>query len=94
MHDLHTKLEDLERNVKALIRKLNAATHANETLKNENNKLKEELRKKEAVVNEVNEAANVRTFSSPISEEKYNTIKEDIKSCIVEIDDCIKMIEK
>ena len=37
MHDLHIKLNQLENNVKSLIRKLNEANHANETLQNEKN---------------------------------------------------------
>lgn len=94
MHDLHIKLDFLESNVKSLIRKLNDAMHTNEILKNENNKLKEELRKKEAGVHVEEEKANVSTFPSAITEEKYHMIKEDIKSCIAEIDDCIKMIEQ
>ena len=61
MHDLHTKLDLLESNVKSLVRKLNEARHANETLINEINKLKEELRKKEAVVVEEKELAKVST---------------------------------
>jgi len=93
MHDLHIKLEQLEGNVKSLIRKLNEANHANETLQNENNKLKEELRKKEAVVLEEKEVAKVSTYSSNITEEKYHKIKKDIKTCIEEIDGCIQMIE-
>ena len=94
MQDLQRKLENLESNVKSLIRKLNEAQTANATLLNENNKLKEELRKNEAVVIEEKELAKVSTSSSPITEEKYNRIKEDIKSCIAEIDDCIQMIEQ
>ena len=94
MHDLHIKLNQLESNVKSLIRKLNVAQNANEILKNENNKLKEELRKKEAVVIEEKELAKVSTHSSPITEEKYHKVKMDIKSCIEEIDDCIQLIEQ
>jgi len=94
MHDLQSKLDQLESNVKSLIRKLNEAQHANENLIKENNKLKEELRKKEAVVIEEKELAKVSTHSSSITEEKYNKIKEDIQSCISEIDDCIQMIEQ
>ena len=94
MHDLIAKLEQLEGNVKSLIRKLTEANHANYILKNEINKLKEELRKKEAVVIEEKELVKVSTYSSNITEEKYHKIKEDIKSCIEEIDDCIQMIEK
>lgn len=94
MHDLHIKLEQLESNVKSLIRKLNEARNANETLINENNKLKEELRKKEAVVIEERELAKVSKHSSTGTEEKYHKIKKDIQSCIDEIDDCIQMIEQ
>jgi len=93
MQDLNIKLNKLEANVKSLIRKLNEAQNANENLKNEINKLKEELRKKEAVVEE-KELAKVSTHSSPITEEKYHKIKTDIQSCIKEIDDCIQMIEQ
>jgi len=94
MHDLNIKLDQLEGNVKSLIRKLNEAKNANESLKNEINKLKEELRNNEAVVNEEEEIAEVSTNSSNITEEQYHKIKEDIKSCITEIDDCIQMIEQ
>ncbi|MEM9545113.1 MAG: hypothetical protein AAGA77_04025 [Bacteroidota bacterium] len=94
MQDLQSKLEKLESNVKSLIRKLNEAQTANATLLNENNKLKEEIRKNEAVVIEEKELAKVSTNSSPITEEKYNRVREDIKSCIAEIDDCIQMIEQ
>jgi len=94
MHDLHSKLDQLEGNVKSLIRKLNEAYHANDILKNENNKLKLELRKKEAVVSEVKDIAKVSTKSSNITEGKYHKIKEDILTCIEEIDDCIQLIEQ
>ena len=94
MHDLNIKLNQLEANVKSLIRKLNEAKGANEILKNEITKLKEELRKKEAVEIEEKEIAKVSTHSSTITEEKYHMIKKDIKSCIDEIDDCIQMIEQ
>ena len=94
MHDLHSKLDQLEGNVKSLIRKLNEARHANEILKNENNKLKLELQKKEAVVSEVKDIAKVSTESSNISEEKYHKIKKDILTCIEEIDGCIQLIEQ
>ena len=94
MHDLHTKLDQLQGNVKSLIRKLNEAVHANEILQTENNKLKLELRKKEAVVSEVKDIAKVSTESSDNTEEKYHKIKKDIMSCIKEIDDCIQLIEQ
>lgn len=94
MHDLNIKLNQLEANVKSLIRKLNEAKGANEILKNENKKLKEELRKKEVVDIEEKEIAKMSTPSSHFTEEKYHMIKKDIKSCIDEIDDCIQMIEK
>lgn len=94
MHDLHTKLDQLESNVKSLIRKLNEAKHANELLKNENKKLKVEIQKNEAVVNEVKEIAKVSTDSSNNTEEKYHKIKKDIITCIEEIDDCIQMIDQ
>lgn len=94
MHDLDIKLNQLEANVKSLIRKLNEAINANETLKNENNKLKEELRKKEAVEIEEKEVTNVSTNSSNITEEQYHKIRTDIKTCIKEIDGCIQMIEQ
>lgn len=94
MHDLHTKLDQLEGNVKSLIRKLNEAVYANELLKNENNKLKVELQKKEAVENVVNDKVKVSTGSSDNKEEKYHKIKKDIMACIEEIDDCIQMIEQ
>jgi len=93
MHDFDIKLDQLEANVKSLIRKLNEAQSANHTLQIENNKLKEELRKKEAVVVEAQEVAKVSTDSSPIAEEQYHKIKMDIQSCIEEIDDCIQEIE-
>jgi len=94
MHDLHLKLDKLEANVKSLLRKLSEANHANDTLKNEINKLKEELRKKEAVEVEEKELVNVSTHSSHVTEEKYHKIKSDIKSCIDEIDDCIQLVEQ
>lgn len=94
MHDLHKKLEQLEGNVISLIRKLNEAVHANEILKNENNKLKVELQKKEAVDGEVNDIAIVSKNASTVTEEKYHNIKKDILTCIEEIDDCIQMIEQ
>jgi predicted nucleic acid-binding Zn-ribbon protein len=93
MHDLNITLNQLESNVKSLIRKLNDARNANELLKKENNKLKEELRKKEAAVIEEKELVKVSNHSS-LSEEQYHKVKKDIKSCIEEIDLCIQMIEK
>ena len=94
MHDLHTKLDQLDSNVKSLIRKLNEAQHANEILLNENNKLKEKLRKKEDVVSGEKEQVKVSTLFSEVSEDKYHRIKEDIKTCIKDIDGCIQMIEQ
>ena len=58
------KLNQLEANVKSLIRKLNEAQSANDILTNENNKLKEELQKKEVVEFEAKEIAKVSSPSS------------------------------
>ena len=50
MQDLHEKLDTLDSNVKALLRKLNKALQENQLLKNENNKLKLENNKIEVEI--------------------------------------------
>ena len=94
MQDLHEKLDKLDSNVKILLRKLNEALQDNQLLKNENNKLKLEINKIE--VERGNEETVEYNSKSPsvISEEKYHKIKDDIKSYIKDIDDCIELIEK
>lgn len=94
MQELHEKLETLDGNVKALIRKLNETLQDNENLKNENKKLKQEIEKFE-IGNGAQEIGEIKSKSpSGISEEKYHKIKSDIKTCITEIDECIGMMEK
>jgi regulator of replication initiation timing len=94
MQDLHEKLDALDSNVKTLLRKLNEALQENQLLKNENNKLKLEINKIE--VERGSEETGEYNSKSPsgVSEEKYHKIKDDIKSYIKEIDDCIELIEQ
>lgn len=94
MQDLHDKLEALDGNVKALIRKLNEALHINNQLKNENNKLKLEIGKFDLESGDEAKEVNDSKYSSGISEEKYHKIKSELNACIVEIDEYIDLIEK
>jgi len=94
MQDLHEKLDTLDSNVKALLRKLNKALQENQLLKNENNKLKLENNKIEVEIESEEIAEYNSMFPSGISKEKYHKIKDDIKSYIKEIDDCIELIEQ
>lgn len=94
MQDLHERLDKLENNVKALLRKLNESLQDNQLLKNENNKLKLEINKIEVERGSVERVKNNSKSPSDISEEKYHKIKDDIKSYIKEIDDCIELIEQ
>lgn len=94
MQDLHEKLDALDSNVKVLLRKLNEALQDNQLLKNENNKLKLEINTIE--VERGSEEIEEHTSKSPseVSEEKYHKIKNDIKSYIKDIDECIELIEQ
>jgi len=94
MQDLHEKLEALDSNVKTLLRKLNEALQDNQLLKNENNKLKLEINTIEVERESKKTEENTSKCSSGVSEEKYHKIKNDIKSCIKEIDECIELIEQ
>ena len=94
MQDLHEKLDTLDSNVKALLRKLNEALHDNQKLKNENNKLKLEINKIEVERGSVEIGEHNSKFPSEISEEKYHKIKNDIKSYMKDIDNCIELIEQ
>ena len=93
MQDFDTILNTIDGNVKKFIRKLNEALQKLKILENENNKLKQKLQE----VEQKNKADNNNVIlcknPSYISEEQYQKIKIDIKSCVTEIDDCIKMME-
>lgn len=94
MQDLHEKLETLDSNVKALLRKLDEALYENKLLKNENNKLKQEIDKiEEERGSGAIEESNSKS-PSVIKEEQYHKIKSDIQSCITDIDECIELIEQ
>jgi regulator of replication initiation timing len=94
MQDLHEKLDALDSNVKTLLRKLNEALQDNQLLNNENNKLKLEINKFD--IERGSEEIEEYNSKSPsgVSEEKHQKIKDDIKSYIKEIDDCIELIEQ
>ena len=94
MQDLHEKLDLLDHNVKALVRKLKETLQNNEILQNENNKLKQEIEEFE-IGSRAKDIDKMNSKSpSDISGEKYQKIKSEIKSCISEIDECIGMMEK
>lgn len=94
MHDLHQKLDTLEKNVKLLLRKLNEAVQHNELLTNENNKLKLTIENLDVDSGSgIIEESNSKSHSE-ISEDKYHKIKSDIATCITEIDACIELIEQ
>ena len=94
MQDLHEKLDTLDSNVKVLLRKLNEALQDNQLLKNENNKLKLEINTIEVGRGSEEIAENNSKSPSGVSEEKYHKIKNDIKSYIKDIDECIELIEQ
>ena len=94
MQDLHEKLDALDSNVKVLLRKLNEALQNNQLLENENNKLKLEINKIEVERGSEEKGKYNSKSPSRVSEEKYHKIKDDIKSYIKEIDDCIELIEQ
>ncbi len=94
MQDLHTKIDTLDIHVKALVRKLEETLRNNNLLKNENNKLKQELQFLENKVSENGNPKNPKEFfSNDKTAEIYKVLKNDVAVCIQEINDCIQLMD-
>lgn len=90
MQSIDNKLSLLHQSVDDLIRKLNKLQSDNELLKKENDSFRAEIKG-------LKEESSQNKFAKDIASEKApqdEQLREEIKSCIEEIDRCIEIIEK
>ncbi|MEE9437677.1 MAG: hypothetical protein V3V14_01675 [Saprospiraceae bacterium] len=90
MYNLHQGIDNIENNVKLLIRKLNETIHNNELLLKENKKLTEALKQKELSAESVD---YIDIEKKNYKESSKQKIKNDILSCIENIDNCLTLIK-
>mgnify|MGYP000385924553 CR=1 FL=1 len=94
MHNILSKIKQLDSDTITLVRKLEESMQLNNKLLIENNRLKEELESmKSKLDSDVSDNKDIESI--PLERDlKYSKIKEDLEKCIDEVDELVQMIEK
>ncbi len=92
MQSIQNRLDLLQSKLSRLVQKMEEQRLANETIKNENNRLKTILIEKDEEINQWKSKVDSAMGSAQI-EENQKVIKAKIEGYVEEIDECIALIK-
>ena len=92
MQSIQNRLDLLQSKLSRLVQKMEEQRLANETIKNENNRLKTILIEKDKEINQWKSKVDSALGSAQI-EENQKVIKAKIEGYVEEIDECIALIK-
>lgn len=92
MQSIQNRLDLLQSKLSRLIQKMEEQRLANETIQNENNRLKTTLIEKDEEINQWKSKVDSAIGSAQI-EENQKVIKAKIEGYVEEIDECIALIK-